>query len=266
MNINEVKEIIKTKFSKYTFHEDSHTYTYVDADGNKKTIGTSTTQLIHSYSNPFDENEMSKIVARKRGITQEQVLNEWAFNRELSCEYGTLAHLYLECLWTNMPFLYDNKKFIAKFGYDPVTPKFEDIKPALKKFYDIFKERLDIIGAEVTIASEDYDIAGSIDLLAYSKKLDAIIIIDNKSNKAINKKSYKDQKMLEPLTNLPDSNYWHYSLQGAIYKRILEYETGLIVSKRKFLIWFNSETRDFEIIECADVDKEALEILERRRK
>lgn len=263
--IESVKRIIHQKFSKYTFHEDSHTYTYMDKNGDERTIGTSTTQLIHSYTQPFDEGRMSKIIAKKRGISQEQVLDEWNFNKELACEYGTLAHLYLECLWMNKPFLYDDKPFIEKFGFDPVTPKFEDMKPALKKFYTIFKDRLEIIGAEVTIASEDYDIAGSIDLLAYSKKLNAIVIIDNKSNKEIRKDSYKHQMMQPPLDNLPDSNFWHYSLQGAIYKKILEYETGIKVSERKFLIWFNPVTLDFEIIECANVDKEANEILERRK-
>ena len=263
--INEIRKIISEKFSKYTFHEDSHTYTYFDKNGIEQTIGTSTTQLIHSYTNPFDEDKMSQIVAKKRHITQQEVLDEWKYNKELSCEYGTLAHLYLECLWMGYPFIYDTKPFIEKFGFDPVTPKFNDIKPALKKFYDIFKDRLELIGAEVVIASEDYDVAGSIDLLAYSKKLDAIVIVDNKSNKEIKKKGYNGQVMLAPLNHLPDSNFWHYSLQGAIYKQILEYETGIKVSEKKFLIWFDLDSLDFHIIECANLDKEAKEILEKRK-
>ena len=71
--------------------------------------------------------------------------------------------------------------------------------------------------------------------------------------------------MLKPLDHLPDSNFWHYSLQGAIYKRILEKETGIKVSEKKFLIWFDSLTLDFHIIECANLDKEALQILEERK-
>ena len=264
-DIENIKDIIRKTFSKYTFHEDSHTYTYLDANNVEQTIGTSTTQLIHSYSNPFDEDKMSELVARKRHISQEEVLEEWNFNRELSCEYGTLAHLYLECSWNGWPFLYDTRPFVAKFGYDPVTPKFEAIKPALDKFYGTFKDRLEIIGAEVVIASENYDVAGSIDLLAYSKKLNAIVIIDNKSNKKITAQSYNDQRMLEPLDNLPDSNFWHYSLQGAIYKQILEYETGIQVSEQKFLIWFDPDNLDFKVIPCANLDKEALMILEKRK-
>lgn len=265
-DIEKIRKIIYNKFAKYTFHEDSHTYTYIDNNGEERTIGISTTQFIHSFSEPFDEDKMSKIVARRDGLTQQQVLDQWAFNRELACEYGTLAHLYLECLWMNYPFLYDKNRIVEKFGYDPVTPKFEAIKPALKKFYDIFNERLEIIGAEVVIASEDYDIAGSIDLLAYSKKLKAIIIIDNKSNKEIKKEGYKGKTMKPPLNHLQDSNYWHYSMQGAIYKKIIEYETGIKVSDRKFLIWFDFETLDFHIIECANLDKEVELVLEERRK
>lgn len=265
IEIEEVRNKIKDAFSKYTFHEDSHTYTYVDKNGEEKTIGISTTQFIHSFSEPFDEDKMSKIIARRDGLTQQEVLDQWYFNKELACEYGTLAHLYLECLWMNYPFLYDKNKIVEKFGYDPVTPKFEAIKPALQKFYNTFKERLEIIGAEVVIASEDYDIGGSIDLLAYSKKLKALIIIDNKSNKEIKKEGYKGKTMKTPLNHLQDSNYWHYSLQGAIYKRILETETGLEISDRKFLIWFDNKRREFQIIECANLDKEAKIILEGRK-
>ena len=105
IEIEEVKNKIKDAFSKYTFHEDSHTYTYVDKNGEEKTIGISTTQFIHSFSEPFDEDKMSKIIARIEGLTQQQVLDQWYFNKELACEYGTLAHLYLECLWMNYPFL-----------------------------------------------------------------------------------------------------------------------------------------------------------------
>lgn len=265
INIEEVKEKIKKAFSWYEFHDESHTYTYLDENDEEKTIGISTTQFIHSYSQPFDEDKMSRIVAKKKKTTPEAVLEQWAYDRDLACEYGTLAHLYLECKWMDYPFFYDTKPFIERFGFDPVSDKFERMIPALEAFYQTFKERLILIGAEVVIASKDYDIAGSIDLLAYSKKLDAIIIIDNKTNKEIKKTSYNNQTMLEPLNYIPDSNFWHYSLQGAIYKKILEYETGIPVSKRKFLIWFDSKEEKYNIIECGDLDYEANVILEIRK-
>ena len=265
ININEIKNRIEQAFSKYTFHDEEHNYTYYTNNGEIKKIGISTTQLIHSYLQPFDEDKISKLVAKRDGVTQQDVLDQWNYEREFACEYGTLAHLYLECKWKNEVFEYDTKPYIYKFGKDVVTPKFEQIKPALEQFYQTFKDRLEIIGAEVVIASQDYDVAGSIDLLAYSKKLNAIIIIDNKSNKEIKKESYRDTKMLTPLSHIPDSNYWHYSLQGAIYKRILEKETGLKISERKFLIWFDYENKKFQIIECANLDEEAKIILEKRK-
>ena len=75
IEIEEVRNKIKNAFSKYTFHEDSHTYTYVDKNGEEKTIGISTTQFIHSFSEPFDEDKMSKIIARRDGLTQQEVLD-----------------------------------------------------------------------------------------------------------------------------------------------------------------------------------------------
>lgn len=265
-NIEEIKKKIEDAFSKFKFHEDGHYYTYLDSKGQEKKIGISTTQFISQYENPFDENKISKFVANNTGMSQEEVLTKWSFDKEVACSYGSLSHLYLENKWNNDSFFYDKNFFIKKFGYDAITPKFEEMKPALDAFYEKFKERLYLIGVEVVIASVDYNIAGSIDLLAYSKKLDSIVIIDNKTNKEIKKKGYKGNVMLSPLNNLQDSNFWHYSLQTAIYKKILEYETGIKVSEKKFLIWFDSSEKNFKIIECANLDKEASKILEDRRK
>lgn len=172
----------------------------------------------------------------------------------------------MENSWNGDEFSYDPEAFVRKFGYDAITPRFNEIKGALDAFYNTFKDRIILIGVEVLIASKDYDIAGSIDLLAYSKKLNCLLIIDNKTNKEIKKRGNKGQMMRAPLSHLPDSNFWHYSLQTAIYKFIIEYETGLKVSDRKFLIWFDLENKNFKIIECANLDSEAKIILNERRK
>ena len=122
------------------------------------------------------------------------------------------------------------------------------------------------MGLEQIVGSRDYDVAGSIDFLAYSKKLDAIIIIDYKTNKKITFESYKDQKMLYPLNHIPDCNYYHYCLQLATYKCILEHETNLKIYPKKWLIWMNEANDDFVLYECENLDNEAKLILEARRR
>ena len=72
--------------------------------------------------------------------------------------------------------------------------------------------------------------------------------------------------MLAPLTYIPDCNYYYYSLQLAIYKYLLEYETTLKISSRKWLVWMNEKNDDYIIYECANLDNEAQIILEERRR
>lgn len=266
IDTKKIQQILKDKFSKFQFHEDGHYYTYKDGSGQEKRIGISTTQFIDIYKEPFDENKISRFVALKEGVPQEEILTRWSFEREIACSYGSLSHLYLENSWNGDKFYYDPSFYVKKFGYDAITPRFNEIKDALNTFYNTFKDRLILIGAEVLIASEEYDIAGSIDLLAYSKKLNCLIIIDNKTNKEIKKIGNKGQMMKTPLDHLPDSNFWHYSLQTAIYKFIIEHETGIKVSDRKFLVWFDLKNKGFKIIECANLDNEAKKILDERRK
>ncbi|MBQ7276215.1 MAG: PD-(D/E)XK nuclease family protein, partial [Bacilli bacterium] len=177
------------------------------------------------------------------------------------------THAYNEFLWRGGELYdYDKELVIKEFGYDVIAPVWEKLKYICESFYKKFKDKLIPLGLEQIVGSRDYDVAGSIDFLAYSKKLDAIIIIDYKTNKEIKFKSYKDQKMLYPLNNVPDCNYYHYCLQLATYKCILEHETNLKIYNKKWLVWMNEINNDFVLYECEDLDKEAKLILEARRR
>ena len=72
--------------------------------------------------------------------------------------------------------------------------------------------------------------------------------------------------MLYTLDNIPYCNYYHYCLQLDVYKFILEYETNLKLSDKKWLIWMNEKNEDYILYECQNLDKEARKILEIRRK
>ena len=72
--------------------------------------------------------------------------------------------------------------------------------------------------------------------------------------------------MLYPLNHIPDCNYYHYCLQLATYKCILEHETNLKIYPKKWLIWMNEANDDFVLYECENLDNEAKLILEARRR
>ena len=101
----ETKDKILETFKDYEFIDETHTYYY---KGEKVSI--STTGLIHQYSNEFDKWEMSANVARKRGISQLEVLEEWRIENLHSTIKGSMIHEFAQSLWEGKDYIfkYDN--------------------------------------------------------------------------------------------------------------------------------------------------------------
>ena len=70
--------------------------------------------------------------------------------------------------------------------------------------------------------------------------------------------------MLIPLHKFEDCNYIHYSLQLSDYKFKFEKNTKLKVDET-FIVYFNVNADNYEIIEPLNMEKEVEEILENRR-
>ncbi len=265
INLQEINNELK-KFDKYKFYDDNHSYTYLEDDGTTTEVGISVTTLIEKYTNTFNEDEMATTKSLKDGIPKQKLLDSWHFERDFACCKGTHMHAYNEYLWRDGNLYdYDKNLVVSEFGYDVIAPVWDKLKQIGNSFYNKFKDNLIPIGLEQIVGSKDYDIAGTIDFLAYSKKLDALIIVDYKTNKKIRKRSFGNQRMLYPLNAIPDSNYYHYCLQLAIYKVLLEHETKLRVYPKKWLIWINESNEDFVLYECVNLDEKAKELLELRR-
>ena len=263
--VEEAKNALK-KFEAIKFYEEPHIYTHLEEDGTETQYGISVTTLVGQYEQPFDEDKVAEMKARKEKVSKEAILEIWHYDRDFACCKGTHTHAYNEFLWRGGELYdYDRNAVIEQFGYDVIEPVWDKLKMICEKFYKKFKDRIIPVGLEQYIGSKYYDVCGAIDFLAYSKKLDALIIIDYKTNKEIKFDSYRDSMMLSPLDHIPDCNYYHYSLQLAIYKYLLEFETGLKIHKDKWLIWENEKNDDFILYQCANLDKEAKKILEKRR-
>lgn len=233
---------------KVAFSENDHVYWNVD--DNEKYI--SVTTLIHSFSQPFDSDFWSSYKALEKllskdlwkiekksllnlkkfdkkifdlynikeddfNITKQEILDEWERKNKEACERGTKIHLDLENSF------YKNPKDISLNKYG-VGGKFEckkdytdlDLKYGVYPEYLIYRESDDGI----------LRIAGQIDLLI--KNGNDIILVDHKSNSKIEQKSAFDPstqscvKMKSPLNNLPDCNYYHYSMQLSTYAWMLQ--------------------------------------------
>lgn len=258
-DINVIKNKIKEVFGKYTFIEDGHYYLC-----NGKRVGISTTGLIGQYENHFDSETISQQVADKRGISQQEVLEEWRIENLHSTIKGSMVHEFAQSLWEGKEYVFDYSKVPKEIDIDRLKSDINKLIPQAINFYNDYKDMYELIGCEVYLGDEDFDECGATDQILYNKYTGGIAIIDYKTNKKIERESYKHKKMLIPLNKFDDCNHVHYSLQLSGYKFKFEKNTKLKVDET-FIVYFNINADNYEIIEPLNMEKEVKEILENRR-
>ena len=70
--------------------------------------------------------------------------------------------------------------------------------------------------------------------------------------------------MLYPIDNIEDCNYVHYCLQLNIYKYFIEKYAGINI-KKTFIVYFDENKDNYEIIRIKNLKNEAIKLLETRR-
>ncbi len=258
-NLIDVRNKIENAFSKYTFIEDGHYYLC-----NGKRVGISTTGLIAQYEQKFDSDTISWQVANKRGISQEKVLEEWRIENLHSTIKGSFIHEFAQSLWEGKEYKFDYSKVPKEIDMDRLKNDIAKLVPQAINFYNDYKDIYELIGCEIYLGDEDYDECGATDQMMLNKNTGEIVIIDYKTNKKIEYESFKHKKMLIPLHEFDDCNYIHYSLQLNGYKYKFEKNTNLKVSET-FIVYFNINANNYEIIEPLNMEEKAKLILENRR-
>jgi len=253
------------------FDEPSHTYTTDSGDQ-----FTSVTTVIGKYKEKFDgdfwsiykavervfikENTSTEWVKYKKmrnpklivkeykdkvftpdflnrvDITRKLILDEWEYERDVSCYNGTNFHKQKE----------DD---LFSLGVDSGLT----VRTALDNTgmpYDISKLP-DGIYPELTLWNNYYRLAGQADIVTIFTKdgIRYVDIDDHKTNKKIdevsffNPKTNKYKKMLYPLSAINDCNFEHYQLQISTYAYLLE-SFGFNVRKLTFNHYNNIGTKD----------------------
>ena len=87
---------------------------------------------------------------------------------------------------------------------------------------------LEAYRTEWMIYDKELKLAGSIDMV-FKNKDGTLSIYDWKRCKEIKKENRWDSAITECINHLPDTNYWHYSLQLNTYKAMLESKYGVKV-------------------------------------
>ena len=254
-------EIIKELqfFKGIDFHEEEHFNTI-----NDYRFGISATSLIETYAQEFDSDGISQMVANKRGISQQDVLNEWKKENEFSCIKGSCIHLKAQSLWMGTDYEIDYNTIDDNIDKDRLKKEYDIMSKQAINFYNDYKDMYDMIQDEFIVWSKEFDIAGSIDGIMYNKYTQKCCILDFKSNKDLQFKSKYRKKMKVPLHELDDVNGQHYYVQLSIYKYLIEKYTNIKVDEL-FIVYFNINANDYEIIPIPYLYEEVRKILELRR-
>ena len=260
MTKDEMLKVLKDSFKDFKFYEDGH---YYECKG--KRVGISVTTFIHEYCNEFDELGMAEKSAIKNNKSVQEILNEWHYKRDFSCEKGTTCHEYAQSLWSGEE--WEFKDFDGSRKFEIAV---DLIQNQANNFHDDYQDHLEHLQDELIVGSAEYDIASAIDHLFYNKLTGGLVLVDYKTNSTL--KGYNDtayqrkytKKMKVPLQHLDDDALHHYYIQLSIYKFLIEKYTGLKVDEM-FIVYMSENIENYEIISIPYLKDEVEKILENRR-
>ena len=177
---------------------------------------SSVTEFIHLFFEKFDQERVAKKLIntnpKYRGKTVSEVLLDWG----KGAKRGTIVHNELE--------MFIKEKAIPKHQMSITGARW--LKEKQKNEYNTFY-------SEVIVYTKELGIAGTIDLLVYNSEQNMYHLVDWKTNKRIDKNSFKNKKGILPSSqHLDDCNFTHYSLQLSFYRYILERYYGLEIGSQ----------------------------------
>lgn len=195
-----------------TFDELNHRY-YINGVEVKRSV----TQLVEEFFPRFDSDKVirkMKTTGKYQGMTPEKIKSYWNELKEAATREGTRLHRSIELFYKSNS---DN---------DP-SPEFKYFKDFHNTFInDTYKP----YKSEWQVFSDGYEVAGTIDMVYKSiNKNDEYIIVDWKRSKQI-KKDNPYECGFEPFHDLPNTNFYRYSVQLNLYKYIVERFYGLRIA------------------------------------
>ena len=258
------------------FFEEDHKY-IIDLEPDVKY--TSVTTWNHSHFPKFEadiiiENMMKgkgwKEGHKYWGLTPEQIKAQWNTNRDSVAGAGTDLHYEIECFNNDKRFEFDytNKELYEIYMAD--KKKELETKPIEWQYFINFVKdtpHLKPYRTEWTVYHEEVKISGSIDMV-YENPDGTLSIYDWKRAKNITRINNFNKFAIPPqICHLPDSNFWHYSLQLNTYKAILEQKYGKVI-KDLFLVRLHpdAEEKNYELISLPNLSTEINDLFIERKK
>ena len=240
--------------ARITFEEKTHCYT-VDGirDG-----WTSCTKFIHSFFPEFDADAViAKMMASSKwcegespyfGMTVSQIKKQWSDKAKASSEAGTNLHLQIERFYNNNC---DDVQGIEWSYFMDFHTRYATEQRGFVPYR-----------TEWLVFDTDTKISGSIDMVYYIPADGTYAIYDWKRASDI-KTENKFQSGNDPISHLPDTNYWHYSLQLNIYRYILQKNYGIVVSELALVI-LHPANSSWKVMKLNFMDDEVADMMATR--
>jgi ATP-dependent exoDNAse (exonuclease V) beta subunit len=236
------------------FDEGPHTYT---VDGVQDY--TSVTTYNHQHFSHFDADAVIDGMLRGKnmndpkykyyGMTREEIKAMWAQNGKEASGSGTKMHYDIECFYNDMPVVNDSIEY---------------------QFFENFRKDFPLkpFRTEWIVFDEDVKIAGSIDMV-FENPDGTCQIYDWKRVKEIKYQDDWSNKMAKTacIKHLPDTNFWHYSLQLNTYREILERKYDKVITDM-YLVCMHPEnpTKNYVRIQVQDLRTEVQQLFKQREK
>jgi len=250
--------------ARISFEEETHTYTI---DGSREGW-VSCTGFIHKHFSAFDADGIIKKMMKSskwkpggesyekyKGMTPDEIKKKWSDDGNDASSAGTRMHLDIERYYNASP--------VGNLAGD----SWEANPGSEWDYFMEFERRWRIprglypFRTEWLVFNEQIKLAGSIDMI-FTKPDGTLAIYDWKRAK---KMEYENtyQSGLEPIQHLPDTNYWHYSLQLNIYRRMLEMFYDVKVSELALVV-LHPNNRSFKVIQLNMMEDEVTDMFAKR--
>jgi len=237
-----------------TFDEGPHIYTVHGKQG-----FTSVTTWNHHHFSEFDADSIIDTMLRGRkmrdptykyyGMSREQIKADWDKNRDCAALAGTQMHYDIECFYNKCDVQNNSVeyKWFQRFVAD-----FPELTP---------------YRTEWCVYYEELKLSGSIDMI-FENPDGTLQIYDWKRCKEISYENGFGKTAITPcIAHLPDTNFWHYTLQLNVYKNILEHKYGKQVTAL-YLVCLHPDNpyKTYDRIEVPVLKTEISDLFEVRRK
>ena len=234
-----------------SFEEGPHIYT-IDGDSDFMSVTT----WNHSHFPHFDADKIiDKMMSSRNwkhskyfGRTKEDIKAGWEANGKAASKAGTNMHYNIECFYNNLDV---NDKSIEYKYFENFQQAYDNLKP---------------YRTEWMIYDKDLKFAGSVDML-FQNKDGSLEIYDWKRCKEIKMDNRWQSGITSCVSHLPDSNYWHYSLQLNTYKAILEKNYNVKINGMYLVCLHpNNDNRSYKRIVVHDMSDEINDLFALRKK